>query len=71
MGVADKTLTEFIDSIPDHKLTFPPGSGTLYADDDYRLDNQGVQEKECGCENLLLIVDKSEKYSPKWRTRII
>jgi len=53
MGIARKTLIEFIDSIPDGDLTsFPPCGGTIYADNDYRLDNQGVSYSFIGGDML-------------------
>lgn len=46
MGVAKDTLLEFIDSIPDHELeAFPPLTGTMHSDNNYRLDNEGVSAK--------------------------
>ena len=43
MGKAKKALTEFIDAIPDAKLTgFPGSAGTIWEDPDFRFDMQGV-----------------------------
>lgn len=37
-----KVLRDFIDDIPDSKLECLPNSGTIYKDQDLRLDVQGV-----------------------------
>jgi hypothetical protein len=43
MGKAKKAAKEFIEGIPDDKLKdIPDGIGTLYKDEDFRLDMQGV-----------------------------
>jgi hypothetical protein len=42
-GKTGKLLTAFIDEIPDSKLeALPNNAGTIYTDDDFRLDMQGV-----------------------------
>ena len=44
MGKASKALKEFIESIPDSKLTgFPAAAGTIYKTTEFRLDMQGVR----------------------------
>jgi len=44
MGKATKALKEFIDGIPDSKLTgFSVGSGTIHKTTEFRLDMQGVR----------------------------
>ncbi|CUS06866.1 unnamed protein product [Tuber aestivum] len=51
MGKASKALQAFIDNIPDSKLTgFPEGAGTIYTDQDFRLDMQGAS-----CEERMLM----------------
>ncbi|CAZ82270.1 unnamed protein product [Tuber melanosporum] len=41
MGKANKALRDFINDIPDSKLTgFPESGGTIYSDRDFRLDMQ-------------------------------
>lgn len=43
MGKNTKRVKEFIDSIPDSKLSaFPSSGGTIFKDQDFRLDMQGV-----------------------------
>jgi hypothetical protein len=43
MGIAKDVLLDFIDGIPNDKLTgFRTNSGLIYKTRDYRLDNQGV-----------------------------
>ena len=43
MGKANKALTEFLDNIPDSKLTgISETPGTLWNDENFRLDLQGV-----------------------------
>jgi hypothetical protein len=43
MGKNTKRVKEFIESIPDEKLTgFVTSGGTIYKDTDFRLDMQGV-----------------------------
>lgn len=43
MGKARKALENFIDEIPKAKLTgFPSSAGTIYRNEDFRLDMQGV-----------------------------
>lgn len=43
MGKANKALKEFIDDIPDSDLeALPTSAGTIYSDDNFRLDMQGV-----------------------------
>jgi hypothetical protein len=43
MGKNTKRVKEFIESIPDEKLTgFIKSGGTIYSDTDFRLDMQGV-----------------------------
>ena len=38
-----KVLREFIQNIPDDDLVaFPAKKGTIFKDEDFRLDNQGV-----------------------------
>lgn len=45
MGKATKALKEFIESIPDSKLTgFPAAAGTIYKTTEFRLDMQGVRK---------------------------
>jgi hypothetical protein len=42
-GALTKLIKAFIDDIPDSKLTgFSNSGGTIYKDDDFRLDMQGV-----------------------------
>ena len=49
MGKATKALSAFIDNIPDNKLEgIPEGAGTIYKDQDFRLDNQGVYATTSG-----------------------
>lgn len=44
MGKATKALKEFIDDIPDSKLTgFSTASGTIHKTTEFRLDMQGVR----------------------------
>jgi len=46
MGKASKALKEFINGIPDSKLTgLPSSGGTIYKDTNFRLDMQGVCER--------------------------
>jgi hypothetical protein len=72
MGVAKDLLIEFINGIDKSDLTsFPPRTGSICWDDNYRLDNQGVRPRDCGCGELLLNSGKSEKYDPKRATRNI
>ena len=50
MGKAKKALESFINSIPDSKLTgIPTQGGTLYKDNDFRLDMQGVRSTTFFC----------------------
>lgn len=43
MGKGKDAFEAFVDEIPDDKLTgISEGSGTIYKDDDFRLDLQGV-----------------------------
>jgi len=45
MGKATKALKAFIDDIPDSDLeALPTSGGTIYSDDDFRLDMQGVRK---------------------------
>jgi len=45
MGKATKALNAFIDEIPDSVLeALPTAPGTMYDDDDFRLDMQGVSK---------------------------
>lgn len=44
MGKNTKRVKEFIENIPDEKLTgFVESGGTIYKDEDFRLDMQGVR----------------------------
>jgi hypothetical protein len=44
MGKNTKRVKAFIEDIPDDKLTgFITSGGTIYKDDDFRLDMQGVR----------------------------
>lgn len=44
MGKASKALKEFIEGIPDSKLTgFSTAPGTIYKTTEFRLDMQGVR----------------------------
>lgn len=44
MGKASKALKEFIENIPDAKLTgFSTAPGTIYKTTEFRLDMQGVR----------------------------
>ena len=48
MGKANDALDDFIDSIPHHKLEgIPDQPGTLFKDQNYRLDVQGVTNLAC------------------------
>jgi hypothetical protein len=45
MGKASKALKEFINDIPDSDLeALPTSAGTIYSNDNFRLDMQGVSE---------------------------
>ncbi|KAF8800115.1 hypothetical protein BYT27DRAFT_7200626 [Phlegmacium glaucopus] len=45
MGKAKKYLDEFIAEIPADKLTgFPTSAGTIYKNENYRLDMQGMNK---------------------------
>ena len=44
MGKASKALKEFINGIPDSKLTgLPDQAGTISSDKDFRFDMQGAR----------------------------
>lgn len=46
MGRNTKRVKDFINDIPDKKLSaFITSFGTLYSDDEFRLDMQGVSDK--------------------------
>ncbi|KAF2864365.1 hypothetical protein K470DRAFT_267223 [Piedraia hortae CBS 480.64] len=42
---AGKALREFIDNFPDDKLTYLPEQGTVFKNQDYRLDVQGLADE--------------------------
>jgi len=47
MGKATKALKEFIENIPDSKLTgFSTAAGTIYKTTEFRLDMQGITTKK-------------------------
>jgi len=54
MAKGKKALRDFINGIPDAKLTgFQESGGTIYTDQDFRLDMQGVSSlKGCGLASL-------------------
>ncbi|KAF2255933.1 hypothetical protein BU26DRAFT_12098 [Trematosphaeria pertusa] len=47
MGKASKALKGFIDNIPDSDLeALPTSAGTIYSDDNFRLDMQGMTSSQ-------------------------
>jgi hypothetical protein len=66
MGKNTKRTKEFIESIPDSKLTaFPSNGGTIFKDQDFRIDMQGVSiSLHNGFSRMLqMIVLRSERIS--------
>lgn len=64
-----KALLQFIDDIPTSKLEggFPSYSETIFSDDNYRLDMQGVTTDAPRCWNLQVQVNKQALFAPTKR----
>ena len=77
MGKANKALFDFIDDIPDEKLTgdFGGEGGTIYSDRDFRLDMQGMTTGGKAY-NLQIQVNKGttistlKKFAPKTASHV-
>ncbi|PQE17865.1 hypothetical protein CJF30_00010352 [Rutstroemia sp. NJR-2017a BBW] len=59
MGKNTKRVQEFIDGIPDSKLTaLPSSAGTIYTTTDFRLDMQGLTSGDPQKHNLQIQINK-------------
>ncbi|KAM0124279.1 hypothetical protein ACHAP3_010486 [Botrytis cinerea] len=66
MGKNTKRAEDFIDEIPDSKLTdFPTFGGTIYKNTDFRLDMQSMATGDPKKHNLQVQVSKETKLAPK------
>ncbi|KAF8421199.1 hypothetical protein EV426DRAFT_565631 [Tirmania nivea] len=64
MGKASKALRDFIEAIPDAKINPPPKSaGTIWSDDNYRLDMQGLTSDKPPKYNLQIQINKQTNIS--------
>ncbi|KAF2768103.1 hypothetical protein EJ03DRAFT_274905 [Teratosphaeria nubilosa] len=64
MGKAQKALKAFIEGIPESKLTnLTKSIGTLYKDDDFRLDMQGMTSDDPAKHNLQVQVNNGTAIS--------
>ncbi|CDF35198.1 unnamed protein product [Chondrus crispus] len=64
MGKAKKALDDFIDNIPDSKLTgIHQGAGTLHTDTDFRLDLQGMTSGTPKMYNLQIQINRGTQLS--------
>ncbi|KAI1425279.1 hypothetical protein F5Y12DRAFT_714322 [Xylaria sp. FL1777] len=64
MGKASKQLKIFIANIPDDKLkSFPSVAGTIYKDQNFRLDMQGLTTGKPQSYNLQIQVNKETSIS--------
>jgi hypothetical protein len=66
MGKNTKRVKEFIESIPDSKLTgFSTSGGTIFKDQDFRLDMQGVRSLLIAVTNVFYAMKSSQPHMGK------